>query len=163
MVVFIIMKELIREILNDYISENLLLERRYFEDEISFNRDSDKKLVIFYNDHALESIGIERAPIEDIMEVIYEHKDDFFDTVKKGISEKKTGIIILNYFSPIPPYNDGFDFHCWLERPQMDRYVVIINTSIYHRKGHLKIRDNSRVAFITTEDEYLDNVIPTQR
>ncbi len=163
MVVFIIMKDLIREILNDYIFENLLLERRYLKDEIFFDRDGEKKIIVFYNDHSLESVGKERVPIEDIMDLIYEYEDEVINTVEKAAKDKKKGIHILNYYSPIPPHNDGFDLHCWIEHPISDEYEVTINTSIYHTKGKLKLKDDTRKAYINSIGNYMDNTVPRKR
>jgi hypothetical protein len=151
------MRELIKEILHDYVEENLLLERSYYKDELLFNRNGVKKLVILYNDHSLESIGKERVPIEDIMELIYEYKNDFFYTVVMAVEDKKDVVAVYNYHSYFPPYDDTYDIHFWLDRPEDNEYVVTINSSIYHNRGSFKPKKNWRTALITPKGKYVDN------
>jgi hypothetical protein len=156
------MRELIKEILYEYIFEELLVEENHFIDKIKFN-DKDSVLDLYYNDHSVLSSGHERVPIDDIMDLIYEYQDDFFNTVKQAVLGNKKGVIVVNNYSPIPPYNERFEFHCWVSKTKEGPFRAIINTSIYSNRGLLEIRQDSRPVHISKEGNYFDDLITKAR
>ena len=128
------MKDLIRKILNEYITPilayEIVISKNLLEQDY-VRTLGDKNIKLLKNTHSQENIGnnkFSRVDPEMIDDSIMEIQDELIILSKKIVDNcfgKLCSIVVVD--NP-----NGFDYHVWLSKNKKNNINVIINTSIHH-------------------------------
>lgn len=132
---------------------NLLTEEIHYLKVFKIT-NTDNKLEVFYNDHAIQGQKIQsklsRVDVYEILDSISEIKDIIYEKSLEilKMSEMRGSMIVVENIL-------GFDYQFWVRPSTKNNVRIVLNTSIYHPKNLRNIGYNSPTIVVTKNGDVL--------